>query len=97
MSSKLHRAMEAVQEAVYEENERGGEARGLLAEIGRLVGVNLGENPLGGQTWDLANMRRVVDAVDGLRRQNAQLRGLPPDGFALGALRESVDFRERGW
>ncbi|MCG8926616.1 hypothetical protein [Lentzea sp. CC55] len=97
MSRALQAALAAVEHAVYDENERGGEARGLLMEIGRLVGVDLTRDQPDGQTWSPANMRRVVDGVDSLRRQNAQLRGLPPDGFAPGAVLENVDFRERGW
>ncbi|WNV90277.1 hypothetical protein [Umezawaea sp. Da 62-37] len=96
MSPLLQNALRAVEAAVCAENERGGEARGLLLEIGRLVGVDIAKDPIGG-TWHPENMRRVLTAVDGLRRQNAQLRGLPPDGFAPTSDGKNVEFRERGW
>ncbi|WP_367135859.1 hypothetical protein [Saccharothrix sp. HUAS TT1] len=95
MSVALEAALEAIRGAVYEENERGGEARGIVQAIGRLVGVDLGKDPLDGNVWSPANMRRVVTAVDALRRQNAQLRGLPPGGFAPRPA--CVAYGERGW
>ncbi|ONI83465.1 hypothetical protein ALI22I_33730 [Saccharothrix sp. ALI-22-I] len=96
MSAELQRALRAVEHAVYEENARGGEARALVMEIGRLVGVDLAKDMID-HTWSPLNMRRVVNAVDAMRRQNAMLRGLPPDGFAPSPLGERIDFRERGW
>ncbi|XVV02794.1 hypothetical protein ACQPW3_36430 [Actinosynnema sp. CA-248983] len=101
MSLDLRSALRAVEdaatEAVSTQRHRAQHARGLLLEIGLMVGVDLQENPLGTGAWSTTNVRRLLDAVDGLRRQNAQLRGLPPDGFAPRPLGERIELRERGW
>ncbi|MFD6636731.1 hypothetical protein ACFWDN_13010 [Micromonospora chalcea] len=80
MSNELQFALKAVERAVYAENERGGEARAVVAEVGRLLGVRLGADVIG-ETWAVANMQRVVKAVrdmrdsrDALVRDNLALR-----------------------
>ncbi|MEU7570291.1 hypothetical protein [Micromonospora sp. NPDC049240] len=80
MSSELQAALKAVEGAVYAENERGGEARAVVAEVGRLVGISLGAQVIG-EVWAVANMQRVIKAVrdmrdsrDALIRENFALR-----------------------
>ncbi|WP_028192305.1 hypothetical protein [Salinispora pacifica] len=75
MSERLQETLSALRrveclatQAVYEEHERGGEARAVVLEIGRLVGV-----PLGGATWGVADMQRVIKAVRELRDEAIRL------------------------
>lgn len=70
----LDEALKAVTDAVYMENERGGEARGVVRQIGTTLGLALGIDPVGGEVWSPANMQRVVDAVRALKAEADQLR-----------------------
>ncbi|GAB7187135.1 hypothetical protein ATKI12_6966 [Kitasatospora sp. Ki12] len=63
--------------AIYAENARGGEARGVVAEVARVLGVDIDTGP--GHRWDLDHMRRVVDAAKALTAQTDE-----------GPLRETV-------
>lgn len=53
--------------AVYAENEEGGKARGAVADVADVLGVDIHAGP--GSCWDLEHMRRVVDAVKELKEQ----------------------------
>jgi hypothetical protein len=55
---------------VYAENERGGEARGVVAAVARALDVDIDAGP--GHRWDVDHMGRVVDAARQLRVQNEQ-------------------------
>lgn len=68
----LNRVVDAVRDAVERqgarvlaENERGGEARAVVADVARLLGLDLSTNrPLAmSEMWSPANMARVTDAV----------------------------------
>jgi hypothetical protein len=61
-------------EALYFENEVGGEARGIVGQIANVVGVNLSP-PLDGNVWSPANMQRVVESVKVLVEQVENLQG----------------------
>ncbi|ATI18840.1 hypothetical protein SEA_DIANE_56 [Streptomyces phage Diane] len=60
-------------EALYYENEVGGEARGVVGQIANLVGLPLSP-PVDGNIWSLANMTRVIRAVNELVEENKSLR-----------------------
>jgi hypothetical protein len=81
MSGRLEMLFEAMTEAVDEENRIGGEARGIVLEVGRILGVDLTQDPVDGQTWGEANMRRVVQAAKNSRYDVRRLQGLPEFGF----------------
>lgn len=51
--------------AVYAENEEGGKARGVVADVARVLGVDIDEGD--GHRWNEDHMRRVVDAAAELR------------------------------
>lgn len=65
------------------QNFEGGEARGVVAEAGRLLGVELASYPLEGQVWSPKNMSRVVMAVRNLVGEN---RGLREKARRLGSM-----------
>lgn len=106
MSNLLHQAYELMREAVYHENDEGGKARGVVASISHVVGVRLADLPSGiaeRDVWGLANMRRVLHAVEELKRERdslradvARLRGLPIGGFT-GDIDIHVPQQVRGW
>lgn len=52
-------------DAVYAENERGGQARHVVAEVARVLGVDIDEGP--GHRWDPDHMARVVMAAGQMR------------------------------
>ncbi|MGW6855813.1 hypothetical protein [Streptomyces xanthophaeus] len=62
---QLDRLEEAALAAVYEENERGGQARGIVAAIADVLAVDIDEGL--GHRWDLNHMQRVVVAAQQLR------------------------------
>jgi hypothetical protein len=57
----------AAMEAVYAENERGGEARSVVAEAAGALGVDL--NDSFDARWDRDNMARVVPAAAALKKE----------------------------
>ncbi|AXQ61112.1 hypothetical protein SEA_HANK144_59 [Streptomyces phage Hank144] len=61
-------------DAVYRENDIGGQAREIVGLIARVVGVNLGSNPLDGNVWSPRNMMRVVQAAQELAGEHEVLR-----------------------
>lgn len=67
--------LEEAYEQVERENVSGGEARRIVLEIARLLGINLAREPVNGQVWDPDNMQRVVDGVDNLLYQLSVHRG----------------------
>ncbi|MFF3249695.1 hypothetical protein ACFYWP_01460 [Actinacidiphila glaucinigra] len=82
-------------DAVYAENDRGGEARGIVGMVAKLAGVQLGTNPLDGNIWSPRNMMRVVEAVQKLADANANLRQAharrnQADDKTVAALREAL-------
>lgn len=77
----LDAADEAHKVAIYAENDKGGEARGVVADVARALDVDIDEGA--GHRWDLDHMRRVVFAAMGLR---AELRRVNAD-------RDSLTFR----
>ncbi|MFJ6720504.1 hypothetical protein [Streptomyces sp. NPDC091259] len=62
---KVARLEDAALAAVYAENERGAEARQVVADVARALGVDIDKGP--GHRWDLDHMRRVVVAAEQLR------------------------------
>lgn len=63
---------EAAQTAVYEENGKGGEARGVVAATASALGVDIDEGP--GHRWDHAHMLRVVVAAKARMEELEHLR-----------------------
>ncbi|UFD97993.1 hypothetical protein PQC18_gp55 [Streptomyces phage Pablito] len=61
-------------DAVYRENDIGGEARHIVGLLAKVVGVKLGPNPLDGNVWSPANMMRVVEAAQELAGEHEVLR-----------------------
>ncbi|MFI6444701.1 hypothetical protein [Kitasatospora sp. NPDC050543] len=55
---------EEFQAAVYAENECGGDARGVIADVACALGVDIHAGP--GSCWDLDHMRRGVEAARAL-------------------------------
>lgn len=70
----LQEALDAVKDAVYEENSRGGEARLVVASIAQKLGVDLSRDPLNGEKWSPVNMNRVVLAVEKLKAELAEAK-----------------------
>jgi hypothetical protein len=60
----VERLETAATKAVYEENERGGEARQVVANVARVLGVDIDEGD--GHRWDPDHMARVVDGAQRL-------------------------------
>lgn len=58
--------------AVYQENGSGGDARSIVAEVARVLGVDLDEGP--GHRWDREHMARVVRVADDIRDERDDLR-----------------------
>jgi hypothetical protein len=56
---------EAHETRLYEENARGGEARGVVADVARILGTDIDAGT--GHRWDADHMRRVVVATEWLR------------------------------
>lgn len=54
-------------DVVYAENARGGEARGVVADVARILGTNIDAGP--GHRWDADHMQRVVEAAEELRKE----------------------------
>ncbi|MGW1040004.1 hypothetical protein [Streptomyces sp. NPDC002547] len=66
-------------EAAYKQNSIGGDARGIVASVANVAGVNLGAShegprPLDGNVWSVRNMTRVVQAVQQLTQEHEALR-----------------------
>jgi hypothetical protein len=64
-------------DAAYRQNEQGGEARDVVAEIAKVVGVQLSSafiRPLDGNVWSPRNMARVLEGVQQLVNENQVLR-----------------------
>lgn len=59
-------------DAVHSENERGGQARHVVAEVSRVLGVDIDEGP--GHRWDPDHMSRVVGVADTVREERDDLR-----------------------
>ncbi|MFI8084351.1 hypothetical protein ACIF6L_26555 [Kitasatospora sp. NPDC086009] len=57
-------AAEAKWDAVNAENERGGQAREIVAQVASILGVDIDSGP--GHRWDEDHMARVVDAARAL-------------------------------
>ncbi|MEV6684437.1 hypothetical protein AB0N28_03680 [Streptomyces sp. NPDC051130] len=53
------------------ENERGGEAREVVAAVARALDVDIDKGP--GHRWDLDHMRRVVAAAESLVQERDDL------------------------
>ncbi|ATI18757.1 hypothetical protein SEA_DAUDAU_56 [Streptomyces phage Daudau] len=58
--------------SLYYENEIGGQARNVVAQIAKLAGVELSP-PLDGNIWSPANMQRVVTEVAAIVQERDQL------------------------
>lgn len=54
----LDAADEAHLKSLYEENNRGGEARQVVADVARILGTDIDAGP--GHRWDADHMQRVV-------------------------------------
>ncbi|WNI28645.1 hypothetical protein [Streptomyces sp. ITFR-6] len=68
----LDAADEAHREALYAENDRGGEARQVVADVALILGTDIDAGP--GHRWDADHMQRVVTsayAVDDERNELA--------------------------
>jgi hypothetical protein len=62
----------AALDAVYAENESGGHARRVVADVARVLGVDIDEGP--GHRWDEDHMRRVVRVADDIREERDDLQ-----------------------
>lgn len=51
------------------------EARLVVLEAARLLGVNLGADPIDGELWSPANMHRVIEAIASLQYRSARAHG----------------------
>lgn len=90
--SMLDAADEAHIARLYEENECGGEARQVVADAARALGVVLADVSAGQSTWDAANMRRVVRAAEDLTKQRASAeRSLHEVQTHRDALKQSLE------
>jgi hypothetical protein len=62
---EFHKSIDALEraaiDAVYDENDSGGHARQVVADVARILGVDIDEGP--GHRWDPEHMARVVEAV----------------------------------
>lgn len=64
-------------DAVYRENNIGGQARHIVALLAKVVGIELSSatvRPLDGNVWSPANMMRVVEATQQLVGEHEVLR-----------------------
>jgi hypothetical protein len=57
----------------YEENERGGEARYVVAEAAKILGFDLFDDDMIGELWDPKNMARILPAIQELNREAGDL------------------------
>lgn len=57
--------------AVYNENNSGGHARQVVADVARVLGVDIDEGE--GHRWDPDHMARVVEVADKIREQRDDL------------------------
>jgi hypothetical protein len=62
----------AALDAVYAENESGGHARQVVADVARVLGVDIDEGP--GHRWDPDHMARVVTVADQIREERDEAR-----------------------
>jgi hypothetical protein len=63
--------------SAYAQNDKGGEARNVVAQIAKTAGVTLSSafiRPLDGDVWSPANMARVLKGVQDLVAENQSLR-----------------------
>lgn len=58
--------------AVHRENESGGQARQVVADVARVLGVDIDEGV--GHRWDPEHMSRVVGVADTVREERDDLR-----------------------
>ncbi|MEU8840247.1 hypothetical protein AB0D97_14100 [Streptomyces roseus] len=72
LRGKIDQLEEAATAAVYAENERGAEARRVVADVARALGVDIDEGP--GHRWDVSHMHRVVLAAESLQEERNDLR-----------------------
>jgi hypothetical protein len=63
---------QAAVRAIYTENSHGGEARQVVAEVAKALGVDIDEGP--GHRWDADHMQRVVSAAESLVTERDDLR-----------------------
>lgn len=63
----IDRLQHAAEAAVYRENERGGHARRVVAEVARVLGVDIDEGP--GHRWDPEHMARVIAVANRIREE----------------------------
>jgi hypothetical protein len=54
-------------DVVYAENARGGEARGVVADVARILGTDIDAGP--GHRWDADHMRRVVTSAQAMKAE----------------------------
>ncbi|WP_282203906.1 hypothetical protein [Kitasatospora fiedleri] len=59
-------------DALYAENDRGGQARGVVADVAVVLGVDLDAGP--GHRWDEDHMRRVIPAAGELKERAREAR-----------------------
>ncbi|WP_432157777.1 MULTISPECIES: hypothetical protein [unclassified Streptomyces] len=59
-------------EAVYAENESGGHARKVVADVAHVLGVDIDEGD--GHRWDPDHMARVVAVADKIRDERDEAR-----------------------
>jgi hypothetical protein len=74
--------IETARLAIYEENDRGGEARGVIYDAAKLLDINLGDDIRDGDIWSVENMRRIITRIETLTYDNRRLKGLPEGSFA---------------
>jgi hypothetical protein len=72
------------------ENERGGEARGVVHNVARTLGVDLTSAIQGGGLWSPPNMARAISAAEKLAAESGRMRALlgelgfcPKDGDSM--------------
>nr|WSW58487.1 hypothetical protein OG513_07765 [Streptomyces sp. NBC_00998] len=63
---------QAAVRAIYAENSHGGEARQVVADVAKALGVDIDEGP--GHRWDPDHMRRVVPAAESLKQWRDDVR-----------------------
>ncbi|MFB7919242.1 hypothetical protein [Streptomyces sp. NPDC056061] len=69
--SMLNAADEAHLKALYAENARVGEARQVVGDVARVLGVNIDVGP--GHRWDVDHMQRAVAAAVEMREYAARM------------------------
>jgi hypothetical protein len=58
---------EAHETRLYEENARGGEARGVVADVARILGTDIDAGM--GHRWDADHMQRVVTSAQAMKAE----------------------------